>query len=131
MEIFTPEIQNKTVIQRRDTLNAVEYNDTTRRSGFSNKAKVYVGGASMGKKWDKSSVEENNPVLSNNECMKIGIHEDPFVSKKKVSPKKAEMEKDGISFINKITHREKVLSEIKLFFQFKIQEGYIRFKERN
>ena len=86
----------------------------------------------MDKTWDTRSdkrsdtrSDKRNPVLSSNEGMKIGIHEDPFVSKKKVSLKKAEVEKDGISVINKITHREKVLSEIKLFFQFKQQEGYI------
>ena len=35
------------------------------------------------------------------------------------------MEKDGISFINNITHRKKVFEEIKLFFRFKTQEMYI------
>ena len=129
-EIFTPD---ETSSQVENTLNAVEDNDTTGRPDFFNKAKVYVGGASICKKWDKRiieewdkrNVEENKPVLSNNECMKIGIHEDHFVSQKKVSLKKPEIKKDGISFVNKINHREKVLSEIKIFFQFKIQEGYI------
>ena len=136
MENFTPGIQNNTVIQRRDTLNAVKNNNSTGRFGYLNKAKVYVGGASVDKTWDTRSdkrsdkrsdtrSDKRNPVLSSNECMKIGIHGDPFVSEKKVSQKKAEVDKDGISVINKITHREKVLSEIKLFFQFKQQEGYI------
>ena len=111
-----------------DTLNAFENNNTTGKADFSNGTKAQVGGMSMGKKWDKNILElmkrknekdfevrkeENKPALSNINCIKTDINHDSFIP-----PAKDKIERVVSGPLSKLAHREKVFSEIKLFYMF-------------
>ena len=80
----------------------------------------------MGNKWDNSILEIvgkkeiSKPALSNINCVKTGIDHNSVMK-----PTKDKIESVESGSLSKLAHREKVFSEIKLFFKFKQQEVYI------
>ena len=126
-ENFTPEIQDKIDSQMGDSLSASDNKDTMGKADFSDRTWAHFGGVSMGKKWDENMLEsmkrkdgKHSGIIQRREENKTGINHDSFIS-----PKKDKNERVGIGSRSKLAHREKVFSEIKLFFKFKQQEVYI------
>ena len=64
-------------------------------------------------------IEISKPKLPNINCVKTGVDHNSIITPKVVNDN---LVNDSV---NKLKHREKVFSEIKLFFQFKQTEAYI------
>ena len=126
----------------------VRNTDTTGRFGFSNKEKVYFGGASIGEKWDNRSIEENNECRKvkadfskENQSQRVNIDRDrkfvvrdnkPVVTRinsikagKKHKSLIVQKEDNVRKGENRMTHRNRVLEDVKFFFRFQEKEKYI------